>query len=162
MINEKKVVDIGMVAQETKRRFRKVGSGKITIDSGVGESVCPLDMLPNEPLHESPKNGTRYRAAGGQSLVNHGEKRVKFRAGESIGRLHFQAIPEIKKPLASAAKIANKGNIIVLDEEGGDSYIYNKTTEKFIPIRQEDNVYVLDVDYMTEVDDSPEAAEVPF
>ena len=94
--------------------------------------------------------------------MNHGEKRVKFRAGESSGRLNFQAVPEVKKPLASAAKIANKGKIIVLDEEGGDSYIYNKTTEKSISSRQENNVYVLDVDYMTELDDSSEVVEVPF
>jgi hypothetical protein len=88
------------------------------------------------------------------SLVNHGEKRVKFRAGENVGKMSFQAIPEVKKPLASAAKIANKGNIIVLDEEGGESYIYNKVTEKSIPIRQENNVYVLDVEYMVDSDAS--------
>ena len=34
----------------------------------------------------------------------------------------------------------------MLDAEGGESYIYNKATEKSIPIRQENNVYVLDVD----------------
>ena len=59
-----------------------------------------------------------------------------------------------------AARIANKGNIIVLDEEGWDSYIYNKITEKSIPIRQENNVYVLDVEYMTE--DKGEYVEVAF
>ena len=65
----------------------------------------------------------------------------------------------MKKPLASAANIANKGNLIVLDEDGGESYIYNK---KPIPIHQENNVYVLDVDYMTEIDDSSKSTEVPF
>ena len=68
--------------------------------------------------------------------------------------MSFQAIPEVKKPLTSAAKIANKGNIIVLDEEGGGSFIYNKVTEKSIPIRQESNVYVLGVEYMFESDAS--------
>ena len=81
--------------------------------------------------------------------MNHREKRIKFMAGKNLGKLNFQAILEVKKPLASAAKIANEGNIIVLDEEAGDSYIYNKVTKKPIPIRQENNVYVLDVEYMT-------------
>lgn len=152
--------DIGMVSQDPNRRMKKAGSGKITIDSGAGESVSPIDMVPGEPLHQTPKNGTWYRAAGGQSLINHGEKRIKFMAGDNVAKLHFQAIHEVKKPLVSAAKIANKGNIIVLDEEGGNSYIYNKVTEKSIPIRQENNVYVLGIEYM--IDEPGDAVEVPY
>ena len=55
-----------------------------------------------------------------------------------------------------------KGNLIVLHEDGGESYIYIKATKKSIPIHQENNVYVLDVDFMTEVDDSSKSVEVPF
>ena len=145
---------------KSKSKMRKVGSGKITIDSGVGESVCPIDMVPAEPLHHTNKVGTRYKAAGGQSLINHGEKRIKFMAGENAGKLDVKAIPEVKKPLASAARIANKGNLIVLDEEGGDSYIYNKLTKKTIPIHQGNHVSVLDVEYM--VDNNGESTEVPL
>jgi len=57
----------------------------------------------------------------------------------------------VKKPSASAAQIANKGNIIVLGGDGFDSYIFNKASKKKIPIRQENNVYVLDVDYLAEL-----------
>ena len=139
--------------------MRRAGSGKITIDSGAGESVCPIDMVPEEPLHKTNKIGTHYRAAGGQKLVNKGEKRIKFKAGSKIGKLNFQAINEVKKPLASAAKIANKGNVIVLDAEGCDSYIMNKSTKQRIPIHQENNVYVMNVDFMT---DSGDFSEPPF
>ena len=118
-------IDIGIVDFESKRGLRKCGSGRITIDSAAGESVCPVDMVPGEPIHKTDKDGTRYRAAGGQALFSRGEKRVKFKAGTKIGSINFQAIDEIKKPLASAAKIANKGNLIVLDSEGCDSYILN-------------------------------------
>ena len=93
-------------------------------------------------------------------MINHGEKRITFMAGKNVRKLHFQSILEVKKPLAFVAKVANKGNIIVLGEEGGDSYIYNIATEKLIPIRQENNVHVLGVEYMTEELD--DAAEVPF
>ena len=116
-------------------------------------------MVPAEPLYQTETVGARYRAAGGQSLVNHGEKCIEFMTRENAGKLFFQAIPKVK-PLASAARIANNGNTIVLDEEGGDSYIYNKVTEKTIPIRQVNHVYVLDVEYMTE--DKDEYGEVPF
>ena len=138
-------------------RLRQAGTGKITIDSGAGESVCPINMVPEEPLHATDKNGIKYRAAGGQSLVNRGEKRIKFKtAGKQIAKLNFQAIAEVKKPLASAARIANKGNLIVLDEDGGESYILNKASKTKIPIHQENGVYVMNVDYMAEVDDEGE------
>ena len=158
----KQPVDAGLIDSEGKKRLRKAGSGKITIDSGAGESVCPISLVPEEPIHETSKNGACYKVACGQTLINQGEKRIKFRAGQHIGKLHFQAIAEVKNPLASAAKIANKGNLIVLDEDGGESYIYNKATKKSIPIHQENNVYVLDVSYMSEIDSASKSAEVPF
>lgn len=111
-------VDVGLIDAEGKKRLRKAGSGKVTIDSGAGESVCPINMVPDETLHATSEIGTIYKAAGGQILFNQGEKRIKFRAGQHVGKLHFQAIAEVKKPLASAAKITNKGNLIVLDEDG--------------------------------------------
>ena len=72
--------------------------------------------------------------------------------------MRFQAIDEVKKPLASAGQIANKGNIILLDGDRFDSYILNKASNKKIPIRQEYNVYVLDVDYLAELENSVASA----
>ena len=98
-------------------------------------------------------------------LTNKGEKRIKFKTNDKIGSLNSQAISEVAKPLASAAKIANKGNIIVLDGINSKSFIYNKASKTKIPIYQENNVYVMDVDYMT---DAPvgvsqrEHSEEPF
>ena len=74
----------------------------------------------------------------------------------------LQAIEEVRKPLASAAKIANKGNIIVLDGDGCDSYIFNKPTMQKIPIYQENNVYAMDVDFMIEGTDSLDKQQPPF
>ena len=65
-VARKAPADIGAVTPEPKSGLKIAGSGKITIDSGACESVCPLDMLPEEPLHHTSKNGTRYRSAGGQ------------------------------------------------------------------------------------------------
>ena len=45
----------------------------------------------------------------------------------------FQATTEVQKPLAAATKIPAKGNLIVLEALGTDSYIENKQTGKHIP-----------------------------
>ena len=152
----KRAAEINIVDNGVKKGLRKTGSRRLTIDSGAGESVCPINMVPEEPLHKTNKIGAHYRAAGGQKLVNKGEKRIKIKAGQKIGKLNFQANDEVKKPLASAAKIANRGNVIVLDAEGCESYIMYKSTKQKIPNHQENNVYVMNVDFMTDEVDVPE------
>jgi hypothetical protein len=51
----------------------------------------------------------------------------------------------IKKPLAAASKVASKGNRIILDEEGCDSYVENKKTGKRIPLTLENGVYMMEM-----------------
>ena len=83
-------------------------------------------------------------------MVNMGEKRIKFRSGSKLGKLNFPAVAEVMKPLASAAKIANKGNIIMLNGDGFDSYIFNKEPKQKVHIYQEHTVDVMGVDFMVE------------
>lgn len=59
-------------------------------------------------------------------MLNQGEMRIKVKVGKIVGLLNSHAVSEAKKPLASAAKIANKGNRIVMGEDGCDAYIENK------------------------------------
>ena len=105
-------------------------------------------MLPGEPLHATPKVGTRYKAAGGQTLVNAGEKRVTFQAGKVIGAMSFQAIDEVSKPLASAARITETGNMIVFNDQVGESYILNHKSGQKIPFFKEDGVFIMNVEYL--------------
>ena len=90
--------------------------GEITVDPGAGESVCPTNLLPQETLKHTTKVGTVYRAAGGQALTNKGEKKITFKSGEVLGSMSFQAIDSLQKPLASAARITEKGNQIVFND----------------------------------------------
>ena len=57
----------------------------------------------------------------------------------------FQATTDVQKPLAAASKIAAKGNRIVLEAEGLDSYIENKASGKKIPLTIENGVYMMEM-----------------
>ena len=57
----------------------------------------------------------------------------------------FQATTEVQKPLAAASKIAAKGNRIVLEALGTDSYIENKQTGKRIPLTIKNGVYMMEM-----------------
>ena len=51
----------------------------------------------------------------------------------------------VRKPLASAVRVAQAGNGIWLDADGG--YIVNKDTKERMAVRIENGVYVMDVCY---------------
>ena len=91
---------------------------KVCIDSGAGESVCPVDAFPSYEMKKTAKTGTSYTAAGGQALVNVGEKMPEFQTNGVYAWMAFQATTKVQKPLAAAARITEKGNGIWLGEVG--------------------------------------------
>ena len=70
------------VAEPTSRKIPEVGKGKIVIDSGAAQSMCPTKWMPHEKLQHTDNLGSKYRAVGGQFLVSQGEKPVNF--GQAI------------------------------------------------------------------------------
>ena len=83
-------------------------------------------------------------------MINQGETQVKFKIGSQIASMNFQAINELTKPLASAARIAAKDNTIVMREPTTSSYIENDAIGLRIPIHIENGVYVMSVDLLVE------------
>jgi len=55
----------------------------------------------------------------------------------------LQATTEVQEPLAAATRITEKGNRIVLDGAGSESYIQNKQTGQKIPLSIENGVYMM-------------------
>ena len=74
-----------------------------------------------------------------------GEIRPCFKSSDIGGSMAFQATTDVQKPLAVASKIAAKGNRIVLDDAGSESYIENKKTGKRIPLVIENGVYMMEM-----------------
>ena len=103
----------------------------------------PGGCLPKLRDEKSAKTGLTYTAAGGQSLINVGEKRPEFKTNGVDGWMTFQATTKVQKPLAAATRITEKGNRIVLDGVGSESYIQNKQTVQKIPLSIENGVYMM-------------------
>ena len=156
---ELKNAEVDIMGMETekaavrKKKMKGIGRGKITIDSGAAESVMPARMLPEVPMHRSSeeKMSTRYTAANGGQLYNEGEKKVYFKNvnDSTIGMAEFQCM-EVKKPLASVARIVDKGNRVVFEPNG--SYIQSIETGKKIDLVRENGTYTMEVEYMAEVE----------
>ena len=74
-----------------------------------------------------------------------GEKRPQFSTNGVKTSMTFQATTKVKKPLAAASKITAKGNRIILDGVGSDSYIENKATGVRVPLKIENGVYTMEM-----------------
>ena len=118
---------------------------KVCLDSGAGESVCPVDAFPSYELKQTAKTGMTYTAAGGQALTNVGEKIPHFSSNGNNCHMAFQATTAVKKPLAAATRVTEKGNGIWLDEEGCESYVLNKKTGVKIPLFIENGIYMMEM-----------------
>ena len=66
--------------------------------------------------------------------------------GVKVAPHTFQAVTGIRKPLAAASRVTAKGNRVVLDDEGCDSFIENKSTGKKIPLYLVNGIYEMEVE----------------
>ena len=124
--------------------------GKVTIDSGAEESVWPKGLLEAECVVPA-KNPRKFVAANGNPLKHYGEKVVKFKTQgqEGMGSMVFQ-VSDVTKPLASVARIVEKGNVVQFGAGEDDSFIMNISTGKKIPMKKEKGSFVLNVEYLVE------------
>ena len=85
----------------------------ITVDSGASESVGPADWFVEFKLDPvKPGKEMRLINASGGKIGHHGERKVALRTEDDrlIG-LPFQ-VCDVKKPLVSAKRICERGNVI--------------------------------------------------
>lgn len=148
------------VEPRTKERLKSAGHGKITIDSGAAESVLPPNLVPREELREgnAKKAGVKYMAACGTAMCNHGEKRVRFKtmgldgAQSELAAIQFQ-VTDVNKPLAAVSRILDQGNSVLFTRNGSGSCIIDDKSGRRIPIREENRVFVMDVEFFEPSDE---------
>ena len=132
---------------EPKRK--KLVKGKVTVDSGAGESVWPEGVLgaPDEVGSQS----VGFVAANGSKMRNLGKKKVVFRKDDKRRSMGFH-VTEVKKPLAAVSRIAEKGNLVQFGPRPEDCYIMNIETKEKMMMRLERGTYVLDVEFEVDKD----------
>ena len=125
-----------------------------TVDSGSVDHVFPLETAKDVPLEPSPmsRRGGKYlsAAAGGEEMKNHGQRRLQFRTKEGQDRTTIVQVAPVRKPLLSAAKLNETGNIVVLDDE--EAHIKNKRTGQITKLRKKGKEFVLDMWVKVNVD----------
>jgi len=120
--------------------------GKVTIDSGAEVSIWPAAHVAWENVKPTldSERGIGFVAANGSRMENYGGTQVKFEKDGKVKAMNFE-VTDCKKPLASVAKIIDRGNKVVFDQD--ESYIYNKATGEKIILERERGTFVMLVEF---------------
>ena len=130
-------------------KAKKFVKGKVTVDSGAGESVWPEGVL-GKPDEEGSKL-VGFVAANGSKMRNLGKKKVIFAKDGKKRSMGFH-VTEVKKPLAAVSRIAEKGNIVQFGPKPEDCFIMNVESKEKMFMRLERGTYVLDVEFEVDED----------
>ena len=85
-------------------------------------------------------------AANGTDIPVHGEKIVKFNAGDKSCGMNL-LVTDVKKPLAAVSAIVDEGNVVVFGPGDGGSFIQNISTGEKIAMKRKKGTYVIEVDF---------------
>ena len=118
---------------------------EVTVDSGAAVSVLPKDACKDYKAEatQQSKDGVQYKTAGGELIRDEGRKTPKVLTGTGQLKQMSFSVGAVHKPLSAVSDICRKGNRVVFDDDG--SYVQNKTTGDWTPIRRKKGVYVMTV-----------------
>ena len=145
------IMPLGVIYPQGINALNEENSGwrKVTycVDSGAGETVMPLDEVPEVELKEShgSKIGVKYESACGTTIPNEGEKEVVGLTENGWKVSLVTQVCDVHRPLLSVSKLNKMGKAVVFD--GENSRILDKVTGAAESIRfnQENGCYELDV-----------------
>ena len=150
-------MDMAIEVNAIEKKPRRILPGKITVDSGAGESVWPVEMIGVGKVEgEKPDMKVGFVAANGTKMQNYGRTKVGFvtlgEDDEGKSRSLRFHVTDVKKPLAAVSRIVDKGNRVSFGPKEEDNFIMNIERGERIVMTRERGTYVLQVGFMIEDD----------
>ena len=117
---------------------------EVTIDSGACDTVMPINMCKDIPVHESKRQqeGMEYEVANGETIPNEGERHCMIMTMGAVTpkNIVFQ-VADVHKALLSITRVADAGYECHLNKTGG--YLLDTYTGERVPIHRKGNLYVM-------------------
>ena len=124
--------------------WMSLGKGDVVVDSAADESRWPVGQGDAYPAKAASRKMVLRTASGGYTQ-HYGEKEVvvKYEGGKDPIGLRSQ-VTDVRKPLLAVRRLVEKGNVVVLAEGDGESYVWNKNSKVKIPIRKKGGSFVIE------------------
>ena len=104
---------------------------RATVDTGAAGHFMPTEMFPRVELDHTSTTKT-FVAANGERIKDLGEKTISFKSVEGVHRCIKFRSTNVVKLLISMRKVAQAGNVVVLEEE--NPHIRNNRDGTFIKL----------------------------
>jgi hypothetical protein len=150
-VNDETGEDIGHVDTEVGGVWMV---GAVHVESPPGLSVKTNNRFEALAVDEDEwedvrkrKGVRRWKCGGDEIDIGAVEKTVCCKGGASRAKAMKFNVAEVKKPLASAAKVVSAGNRICMGPTPNENFIENTSTGEKIELRIEGGTYVFDVEY---------------
>ena len=111
----------------------------------------PVGWAQQFPVKGVPRERQRnFLNASGGCMGHYGEKRVKcgFEGLNAPVSMTFQ-VSDCRNPLASVARITEKGSIVQFGPKDEDNYIFNPVTQEKVAMRRKGRKFVLDANFLS-------------
>jgi hypothetical protein len=136
-----KTLEVNAFEENQKIRF--------TVDSGAAETVCKKTDAKNFPIiYGGNESMTKYIMPNGEIVENDGGKHLKVKTAEGEKFIVRTQLTDVRKPLMSVSKVCDEGNRVIFEENGG--FIENKKSGQRTNFLREGNVYVLEMDMVSD------------
>ena len=106
-----------------------LGPEDLLLDSGSCINVAPLEFAPNSVLEKGAC--MRARAANGEQLRHHGQKRVSLTLAGSLPAQTSFEIADVTRPMLAISRLCDQGVGVVFRESGGSIHFPSDHTLKF-------------------------------
>ena len=116
----------------------------MVVDSGAAENVMSRSMFPEMGIRqkERSKNGKGFIGPGGENIMNYVQQAMSVRT-PGFARKSTWQVADVRRPLVSASHIIQAGNDLFIGKD--EAYIMNRKKKEKLMLRNEGNVYVLDL-----------------
>ena len=117
------------------------------MDSAADESCWPAGHGDAFPTKQTART-LKLRTANGGEMQHYGEKHITFKHKDAISPvgLKFQ-VTDVKKPLLAVRRLVERGNVVMLSNGEGGSYVYNKEANLKIPVVKKGGSFVIEADF---------------
>ena len=115
------------------------------MDSGAADHVTNRELAPTVEVvpSEGSRRGQHYITANGKRIPNEGQQRLAVMTEEGAHATMDWQITDVRRPLCSVSKLADRGNRVIFGAGGG--VIHNVKSGRLTPFRRVGGVYALDL-----------------
>ena len=128
------------VVEEVRGKWVRISAG---IDCCAGNTVIPIDMLPEILTKQTDKSGKEFTCANGGKIKNEGEKIIPFITNEGEKKSVRAQRTKVTRMLIAVSSLNNAGYQVSLNRD--DPFMKNMANGKVTKLKMKNGIFLMDL-----------------